>query len=63
MGTKLRGFVMKGLRAAIGEWGDHVVIHVAAEWHHRGVLSEADLAEIEAAIDAKNGVVAEVIGE
>ena len=50
-----RGFVKKGLLDAVGKQADHWVILNAAGWHDKGVLTEGDLAEIGAAIDAKNG--------
>ena len=49
-----KNFVKKGIMDAIGKQPDHWVILNAAGWHEKGVLSEDDLKEIEAQIDAKN---------
>ena len=49
----LRGFVKKGLLDAVGKMADYQVILNAAGWHEKGVLSEDDLAEINAKIDAQ----------
>lgn len=51
-----RIFVKSGLMDAVGKQADHWVILNAAGWHDKCVLQEEDLAEIEAAINAKNGV-------
>jgi hypothetical protein len=56
MGFNFSKFVKQGLIDAIGKQGDHWVILNAASWHEKGVLSESDLSEIAATIDAKNGV-------
>ncbi len=47
-------FVKKGLIRAIGSMADYAVMLNAAEWHKNGVLSEEDLAEIEAIIDSRD---------
>lgn len=47
------GFVKKGLLNAVGKMADYQVILNAAGWHEKGVLSEDDLAEINAKIDAQ----------
>lgn len=47
-------FIKKGLMDAVGEMADYQVILNAAGWHEKGVLTESDLAQIEAMIDAKN---------
>lgn len=49
-----RNFVKKGFLDAVGKRNDHWIILNAAGWHDKGVLLEEDLAEINAAIDAKN---------
>ena len=49
----LRGFVKKGLLDAVGKMADYQVILNAAGWHEKGVLSEDDLAKINAKIDAQ----------
>ena len=50
----LGSFIKGGLVAAVGKMADYQIILNAAGWFEKGVLSEADLAEIQAAIDEKN---------
>jgi len=50
----LRNFVKNGLLKAIGHMADYQIILNAAGWLEKGVLTEEDLAEIQAAIDAHN---------
>lgn len=50
----LRNFIKNGFLSAIGKMADYQIILNAAGWFEKGVLSEADLAEIQAAIDDKN---------
>ena len=50
----LGSFIKGGLVAAVGRMADYQIILNAAGWFEKGVLSEADLAEIQAAIDEKN---------
>lgn len=54
MRFSLHDFILKGLKDAVGKMADHQVILNAAGWHEKGVLEEADLAEINTLIDAKN---------
>ena len=42
----LREFVKKGLLDAVGRMANYQVILNAVGWHEKGVLDEADLAEI-----------------
>lgn len=42
----LREFIIKGLLDAVGKMADYQVILNAAGWHEKGVLDEADLAQI-----------------
>lgn len=56
----LKEFVKKGLLDAVGKMADYWVIMNAAGWHEKGVLDEADLAEISAKIDAQYPVAEEV---
>lgn len=49
----LRNFVKSGLIKAIGHMADYQIILNAAGWLEKGVLTEEDLAEIQAAIDAQ----------
>ena len=50
----LGSFIKGGLVAAVGRMADYQIILNAAGWFEKGVLSEADLAEIQSAIDEKN---------
>lgn len=50
----LGSFIKKGLLDAVGKMADYWVIMNATEWHTKGVLSEADLVEINAKIDAQH---------
>lgn len=46
----LRNFIKTGLIKAAGSMADYQIILNAAGWLEKGVLTEDDLAEIEAAI-------------
>lgn len=46
----LREFIKKGLIAAVGKMADYQIILNAVGWHEKGVLTEEDLAEINALI-------------
>ena len=50
----LGSFIKSGFIAAVGRMADYQIILNAAGWFEKGVLSEADLAEIQSAIDEKN---------
>ena len=50
----LRNFIRRGLLDAVGKQPDYWVILNAAGWLDKSVLLEADLLEIQQAIDAKN---------
>lgn len=52
--TFLHNFIMQGLRDAVGKLADFAVILNAVGWLEKGVLTEADLAELQALIDEKN---------
>lgn len=54
MAFSLREFIKKGLLNAVGNLPDYQIILNAAGWLEKNVLTETDLAEIQAAIDAKN---------
>jgi len=54
----LKDFIKKGLIKAIGRMADYQIILNAAGWLEKGVLDEADLAEIQLAIDAQYAEVA-----
>ena len=59
----LREFIKKGLLDAVGKMADYQVILNAAGWMEKGVLDEADLAEINAKIEAQYLVVEEATEE
>lgn len=63
MAFSLRLFVKKGLLDAVGKMADYQVILNAAGWLEKGVLTEDDLAEIQAKIDAQYPVEEPVEGE
>lgn len=48
----LREFIKSGFLKAVGKMADYQIILNAAGWHEKGVLTEDDLAEINAAIEA-----------
>lgn len=50
----LGSFIKSGFISAVGKMADYQIILNAAGWFEKGVLSEADLAEIQSAIDKKN---------
>ena len=54
----LGSFIESGFIAAVGRMADYQIILNAAGWFEKGVLSESDLAEIQAAIDDKNARIA-----
>ena len=59
----LSTFIKNGFIAAVGKMADYQIILNAAGWFEKGVLSESDLAEIQAAIDDKNARIAAEIEE
>ena len=48
----LRAFLKKGFLDAIGKMADYQIILNASGWMEKGVLTEDDLAEINAAMEA-----------
>ena len=54
MSFSLHDFLMNGFRSAIGRQPDWKVYMNSVGWFEKGVLTEADLAEIQVLIDAKN---------
>ena len=50
----LHNFVMNAMKSAIGSMPDYWILNNALGWLEKNVLTEADLAEIQALIDAKN---------
>lgn len=55
----LNEFIKKGLLDAVGKMADYQVILNAVGWYEKSVLTEADLADIQMAIDAKNSALME----
>ena len=53
MAFALKNYIKRGLIAAVGKMADYQIILNSAGWMEKGVLSESDLAEIQAAIDAQ----------
>lgn len=53
MAFSLRLFIKKGLLAAVGKLPDYKVVLNSLGWYEKEVLTEEDLAEIQAAIDAQ----------
>ena len=53
MAFTLKSYIKRGLIAAVGAMADYQIILNSVGWMEKGVLSEADLAEIQAAIDAQ----------
>ena len=49
----LKEYIKKGLLEAVGKMADYWVILNSVGWMEKGVLDEADLAEINAKIDAQ----------
>lgn len=50
----LREFIKSGFLKAVGKMADYQIILNAAAWNEKGVLTEDDLAEIQAAIGGTN---------
>ena len=53
MSFALKNYIKRGLIAAVGKMADYQIILNSAGWMEKGVLSEEDLADIQAAIDAQ----------
>ena len=53
MAFTLSGFIKRGLIAAVGKMADYQIILNSVGWMEKGVLSEEDLADIQAAIDTQ----------
>ena len=58
MSFSLHDFIMAGLRDAVGQLPDYKVIMNATGWYEKNVLTETDLAELQALLDEKNSPVA-----
>ncbi len=55
MAFSLREFIKTGLLLAVGKKADYEIILSSANWLEKGVLLQADLAEIQTAINASAG--------
>lgn len=53
MAFTLKNYIKRGLIAAVGKMADYQIILNSVGWMEKGVLDEADLIEIQAAIDAQ----------
>lgn len=53
MAFTLSGFIKRGLISAVGKMADYQIILNSVGWMEKGLLSEDDLADIQAAIDAQ----------
>ena len=53
MAFTLKHYIKRGLIAAVGKMADYQIILNSVGWMEKGVLSEEDLADIQAAIDAQ----------
>lgn len=53
MAFTLKNYIKRGLISAVGKMADYQVILNSVGWMEKGVLTEDDLAEIQAAIDAQ----------
>ena len=51
MSFTLKNYIKRGLIAAVGKMADYQIILNSAGWMEKGVLTEDDLMEIQAAID------------
>lgn len=49
----MNAFIKKGLMSAVGKLADYQVILNAAGWLEKGVLTEADLADISERLDSQ----------
>lgn len=59
MSFSLHNFIMAGLNDAVGKMPDCHIILIAAGWHEKGVLSQADLAALEELLARKSSGEAE----
>ena len=53
MAFTLKNYIKRGLIAAVGKMADYQIILNSVGWMEKGVLSEDDLMEIQAAIDVQ----------
>lgn len=59
----LHDFILKGIRGMIGKEPDYKVIQYSVSYLDKGVLAEADLAELSGLIDEKNSDKSEVTAD
>ena len=59
----LREFIKKGLLDAVGKMADYQIILNATGWFEKNVLTEADLEEIDNAINSQYPAVEEEVEE
>ena len=59
----LKNFIKNGLVKAVGKMADYQIILNAVGWFEKGVLEEADLADIQAVIDAQNSATDAIVEE
>ena len=52
----LREFTKNGILDAVGKLPTYEVVRIAVEWNEKGVLNEADLAEINEKIEAQEAI-------
>ena len=57
----LREFVKQGLLSAVGRMADYQIILNSVGWYEKSVLIEADLAEIQIAIEEQYRVEEEIV--
>ena len=50
----LKDFILKGIKGMIGNEPDYRVIKYSAAWYDKGVLTDAELSEIDRLIAANN---------
>ena len=53
MAFTLKNYIKRGLIAAVGKMADYQIILNSVGWMEKGVLTEEDLEDIQAAIDAQ----------
>ena len=53
MAFTLKNYIKRGLIAAVGKMADYQIILNSVGWMEKGVLTEDDLMEIQAEIDAQ----------
>jgi len=59
----LSSFIKTGLMGAVGHLADYQIILNSAGWLEKGVLTEADLSDIQEAINAQYAAQPEIVEE